>query len=78
MPDPDVEIRGVGKGRSSRPLDKGGGGGWAVSNNFFWPFGPQFGPKIRGGGPPGPSTGSASGLCDHSNKWYEKKLHFWT
>ena len=26
MPDPDVEIRGVGKGRSSRPLDKGGGG----------------------------------------------------
>ena len=26
MPDPDLEIRGRG-GRSSRPLDKGGGGG---------------------------------------------------
>ena len=47
MADPDLEMRGVGKGRSSRPLDKGGGG--AVSNNFFWPFRPQFGPKIRGG-----------------------------
>ena len=41
VPDPDLEIR-----------DKGGGGG--LPQNTFWPFGPQFGPKIRGGGPPGP------------------------
>ena len=40
----------------SRPSDKGlgeGGGGKAVSKNFFWPFGPQFRLKIRGGGPHG-------------------------
>ena len=36
---------------SSRPWDKGGG---SVSKKFFWPFGPQFGLKIRGGWPPGP------------------------
>ena len=37
MPDPDVEIRGVGKGRSSRPLDKGGGdgGGGGGLQQFF-------------------------------------------
>ena len=33
--------------------------------NFFRDFGPQFGPKIKGGGggspaPPGPSPGSAT------------------
>ena len=28
------------------PLYKGGPG----LKNFFWPFGPQFDPKIRGGG----------------------------
>ena len=54
VPDPDLEIRG---GRqSSRPLGKGGGGGGGGGNQktFFWPFGPQFGLKLRGGGPPGP------------------------
>ena len=30
----------------SMPLYKGGPG----LKNFFWPFGPQFDPKIRGGG----------------------------
>ena len=49
--DPDLQMRGRGGGRSSRPGDKGG----AVSKNFFLPFGPHFGRKIRGPpGPPGP------------------------
>ena len=48
MTDPYLQIRG--RGRSSRPRDKGGA------------FGPQFGPKIRGGGGglPGRSPGSAT------------------
>ena len=33
MLDPDLEIRGG--GQSSRPLDKGGGGGGVSPNNFF-------------------------------------------
>ena len=49
MPDPDLEIRGEGRGRSSRPLEKGG-----LQKNFFRSFGPQFGLNIRGRGPPGP------------------------
>ena len=40
VPDTDLEI-------------KGGGGGVARSpKNSFWPFRPQFGLKIRGGGAP--------------------------
>ena len=47
MTDPYLQIRG--RGRSSRPRDKGGA------------FGPQFGPKVRGGGGlPGRSPGSAT------------------
>ena len=35
----------------SRPSDKESWGGGAVSkNNFFRPFGPQFGLKLEGGG----------------------------
>ena len=35
--------------------------GAVFQKNVFRPFGPQFGPKIRGApGPPGPSPGSAS------------------
>ena len=34
-------------GRSSRPLEKRRPG---LQKNFFWPFGPLFGLKIRGGG----------------------------
>ena len=41
--------KGGGGERSSRPLDKGGPG---RPKNFFRPFGPQFGPKLRGGGQP--------------------------
>ena len=40
-----------GGARSSRPLDKGGTG---LQKNFFQPFGPQYGLKIREGGPPPP------------------------
>ena len=37
--------------------------GGPVSKNFFRPFGPQFGLRIRGGwGPPGPSPGSATDI----------------
>ena len=43
MQDTDLEIRGT---RSSRPLDKGGGGGGA--KKIFRPVGPQFGLKISG------------------------------
>ena len=46
VPDTDLEIKG-GEARSPK--------------NSFWPFRPQFGLKIRGGGgSPGPSPGSAS------------------
>ena len=38
----------------SDPNKKGGGGGCGLQNKFFRSFGPQFGLKIRGGGPPGP------------------------
>ena len=56
MLDPHLEIR---RGAQLfRPLDKGvgGGGGWVLQEYFFFrPFGPKFGPKVRGGGkPPGP------------------------
>ena len=53
----DLQIMGEGVGRSSRPWDKGGGGGLKI---FFRPFGPHFGIKIRGAGSPGPSPGSAT------------------
>ena len=53
----------------SRPTDKGGGGGHldpevrgspGLKKIIFRPFGPQFGLKVRGAGPPGPSSGSAT------------------
>ena len=56
----------------SRPCDGGGGGGclgrpldkWGArsTKNFFRPFGPQFGLKVRGADPRplGPSPGSAT------------------
>ena len=54
----------------SKPSDKGGGGhpdpeirGMGRSKkNFSRPFGPQFSPKVRGAGPPGPSHGSTTDL----------------
>ena len=55
VPDPNLERRGGG-GRSSRPLDKGGGA--VFQKNFFRAPGPQSGLKIRGD--PGPSPGYAT------------------
>ena len=44
----------------------GGGGGWALiaglQKNFFGPFGPQFGLKIRGDGHQDPSPESTTDL----------------
>ena len=59
MPVPDLEIKSVcGGGGGGGWLGLGGGGAAAVSKKFFSrPFGPQFGPKIRGGGA---SPGSAT------------------
>ena len=51
--DSDLKIKGGGGGGrlSSRPLDKGGGGG--LPPKIFRPFRPQFGPRKKGGpGPP--------------------------
>ena len=44
--DPDLQIRGA---RSSDPEIRGG----SLQKDFFQPFGPQFGLKIRGAVPPG-------------------------
>ena len=35
--------------------------GAGLQKKYFWPFGPQFGLKIRGGGHLGHSAGSATG-----------------
>ena len=47
MPDPDLEIRGVGVGRSSKPLDKGGGAG--LSKKFFSAVRASVWSKNKGG-----------------------------
>ena len=51
---PDLQIMGA---QSSRPWDKGGGGG-GLRKNFFRPFRPQFGPKIS----PRSATGIEGGV----------------
>ena len=53
--DPDLQIRRAPSHPDSE-IREGGG----VSKNIFQPFGPHFGVKIRGGGPPGLSPGSAT------------------
>ena len=47
MPDPDLEIRGG--GGVIQTLRQGGGG---LPPNIFWPFGPHFGLRIKGGPAP--------------------------
>ena len=47
----EVEIRGKGGGRSSKPLDKVG---QSPKKKIFWPFRPQFGLKIMGARAPLP------------------------
>ena len=50
-------------GDSQLAVQGGWGGGKAsLQKNIFWPFEPQFGLKIRGGGVLGPSPGSATVL----------------
>ena len=57
LADPNLQIRG---GGHPDPVIRGMG---RSKNIIFWPFGPQFGPKIRGGAdPPGPSPGSDSDM----------------
>ena len=41
---------GGGGGRDPDPEIRGGGGGGGLHKQFFRPFGPQFGLKLRGGG----------------------------
>ena len=51
MADPDLQIR----ERPAHPDPEITGEGRGIKKNFFRPFGPQFGLKIRGGaGPPRP------------------------
>ena len=58
--DPDLQIRGG--GGHPDPEIKGMGRSKKI---FFPPFGPQFGPEVRGAGPPGPTPGSAIDLYRH-------------
>ena len=60
--DPGVQIRGegAGAGAGGHPDPEIRGGGGSLPKKFFRPFKPQFGLKIRGGGPPGPSPKSAT------------------
>ena len=63
VPDADLEIRGA---RSSRPLDKrGGGGDGGLHKFYFGSSGLSLVEKYGGLGPPGPpppSPGSATGI----------------
>ena len=54
--DPDVQIRGegAGAGAGGHPDPEIRGGGGSLPKQFFRPFKPQFGLKIRGGRAPGP------------------------
>ena len=57
--DPDLEITGGGRvGVGERPVSK---------KKVFWPFEPQFGLKIRGGGRAGPLSWicHCSGTINH-------------
>ena len=53
MANPDLQVRGGGEGGGHPDHEIRGWPG--LKKIFFWPFGPHFGLKIRGGGPPGPS-----------------------
>ena len=63
MTDPDLQIR----GEPGHPGPEIRGGG--VSKNFFRPFGPQFGLKIRG---PSPGSDNAVRIVETDHRYYEK------
>ena len=56
--DSDLDIRGGGGERGNGHPDPNIRAGGQTSKNFFQPFGPQFGLKIRGGPSPGSDTES--------------------
>ena len=63
----DLQIGGGGGGGgAAKPRVGGGGGGGGgdegggLKEIVFRPFGPHFGLKIRGAGPPGPSPGTTT------------------
>ena len=56
--DPNLQIRGGGGGHPDSEIREMG----RSKKKFSRPFGPQFGPKARGTGHPGPSPGSATDL----------------
>ena len=60
MPDPDLDIR--------------GGGGTGLKNNFFRPFGPQFGLKIRGGASPGSDTDNCNEMARGIDNAVRRKI----
>ena len=70
MPDPHLEIRGGGgRGR--------GAGGWGetgLKNNFFRPFGPQFGLKIGAGGSPGSDTDNCNEMARGIDNAVQRKI----
>ena len=75
MPDPDIEIRrrgwgSSGGGGSSRPLEKRGGG---LEKKIFRPWSQN---KWGGGGGPGPSTGSATGILTRTciTNWRSSRI----
>ena len=86
MPDPYFEIRG-GPGHPDPEIRWEGG----RSPNFFRPFGPQFGLKLRGAVPPSPGSASGeegwgwnSGRCPVEKLWKSTRVfnrtssRYWT
>ena len=68
MADPDLQIRegGRGEGQSSRPRDKGGGGG---------PFSAHQAIRSKNKGWPRPSPGSATGLPTQTESFLAFRIY---
>ena len=77
MVDRDLQIRGRGGKSSSRPWDKGGGGG-GLEKKFFSAFGPQFGLKIRGDPPLDPPLTYASTLIPFKPQYLHTNSPNWS
>ena len=69
VPDPDLE-RGGGEGSHLEPYVRGRGGeGGGLPPKFFRPFGPQFGPRIRG-------RSGAPGTLPWIRHWFSTGSHY--